>query len=231
MPQASGCSYSGCFHISEMSPASQIHDLRHGGQGDSSECSGASVGPGNLAVTPSASHSRSTLDSRGAADRSSSYLSGLEGNQLVASVVRSEEAGSNQVAAICPMLPVSQGQCPVTPQIGPTVGCAHQCQAMHLNSGDVLDDEDRDFLSFHIRKGTKQNYCGRWRCFSKFCNERMIEPMVAPPAIIVKFIRQLYKANLKYRTMNVSVSAISKHHVWLALGKTIAHHPVVQQAK
>ena len=59
----------------------------------------------------------------------------------------------------------------------------------------------------------------------------MIEPMVAPLATIVKFIRQLYKANLKYRTMNVSVSAISKHHVRLALGKTMAHHPVVQQAK
>ena len=59
----------------------------------------------------------------------------------------------------------------------------------------------------------------------------MIEPMVAPMATIAKFIRQLYKANLKYRTMNVSVSAISKHHVRLASGKTITHHPVVQQAK
>ena len=95
----------------------------------------------------------------------------------------------------------------------------------------MLDDEECKFLSHHIRKGTKQNYCGGWCRFSKFCEDRMIEPMVAPPATIVKFIRQLFKANLKYRTMNVTVSAISKFHVHLASGNTIAHHPLVQQAK
>ena len=100
-----------------------------------------------------------------------------------------------------------------------------------MSSGDVLDDEDHDFLSFHIRKGTKRNYCGGWRRFSEFCNKRMIEPMVAPAATIMKFIVHMFKANLKYQTMNVAVSAISKHHIRLPSGKTIAHHPVVQQAK
>ena len=95
----------------------------------------------------------------------------------------------------------------------------------------MLDEEDRNFLSFHIRKGTKQNYCGGWRRFSEFCNKRMIEHMVAPAATIVKFIVHMFKANLKYQTMNVAVSAISKHHIRLPLGKTFAHHSVVQQAK
>ena len=112
------------------------------------------------------------------------------------------------------MLPVSQGQSAVSPQIGPTDCCAHQCQTQHLSSGDVLDEEDRDFLSFHIRKGTKRNYGGRWHRFSEFCNKRMIEPVVAPAATIVKFIVHMFKANLKYQTMNVAVSAISKHQVW-----------------
>merc|ERR1712148_116074 len=46
----------------------------------------------------------------------------------------------------------------------------------------------------------------------------MVEPVVAHAATIVKFIVQMFKANLKYQTMKVA-------------GKTIAHHPVVQQAK
>ena len=87
LQQTAHRSNSGCFRISEMSPASQVHDLGHRGRSSSSQCSGSAVGQGVLAVSPGASHSRSTLDSRGAADRSSSYLSGLEGNQLVASVV------------------------------------------------------------------------------------------------------------------------------------------------
>ena len=147
------------------------------------------MGQGVLAHSPGASHFRSNSESGVATDRSSSCLSGLEGIQLVASVVRSEEAGSSQAASSSQMLPVSQGQCSDTSQTGPIVGCAHQCQAMIQSSGNVLDDEDCDFLSHHIRKGTKQNYCGGWRRFSKFCEDRMIEPMVAPPATIVKFIR------------------------------------------
>ena len=55
--------------------------------------------------------------------------------------------------------------------------------------------------------------------------------MVAPMATVIKFIVAMFKANLKYQTMNVAVSAISKHHVWLQSGETIAHHPLVQQAK
>ena len=52
VPHTRRRSDSRCFRISEMSPTSQIHDLGHGGQGDSSECSGVTVGPGNLAVSP-----------------------------------------------------------------------------------------------------------------------------------------------------------------------------------
>ena len=55
--------------------------------------------------------------------------------------------------------------------------------------------------------------------------------MVAPTATVVKFIVAMFKADLKYQTMKVAVSAVSKHHVWLPSGKTIAHHPLVQQAK
>ena len=67
----------------------------------------------------------------------------------------SEEARSSQAASSNQMLPISQGQCSDTPQTGPIVGSAHQCQAMNQVSGYVLDDEDRDFLSNCIRKGTK----------------------------------------------------------------------------
>ena len=150
---------------------------------------------------------------------------------MVASVVQAEDSGSYQDASGIPMLPVSQGQSAVSPQTGPTDCCAHQCQTQHLSSRDVLDNKDRYFLCFHIRKGTQRNYGGGWCHFSEFCNKRMIEPVVAPAVTIVKFIVHMFKANLKYQTMNVAVSAISKHHVWLPSGKTIAHHPVVQQAK
>ena len=74
VPQAAGRSYSGCFRITEMSPGAQIHVLGRGGQGDSSERFGVAVGPGNLAIPPGASHSGSSSDSGGAADRSSSYI-------------------------------------------------------------------------------------------------------------------------------------------------------------
>ena len=117
-------------------------------------------------------------------------------------------------------IPSCQGHC-----------CAHQCQTQHLNGGDVLSQEDCDFLRFHIRARTEWNYAYGWRRFSEFCNNRMVEPTVASVAIVVKFIVAMFKENLKYQTMNRAVSAISKHYVQLQSGETIAHHPLVQQAK
>ena len=95
----------------------------------------------------------------------------------------------------------------------------------------MLNQEDREFLRFHIRAGTVQNYEYGWRRFSKFCNVRKVEPTVASAVIVVKFIVAMFKENLQYMTMNGAVSAISKHHVRLPTGETIAHHPLVQQAK
>ena len=129
------------------------------------------------------------------------------------------------------MLPVSQGQSAVSPQTGPADRCAHQCQSQHLSGDDMLSQEDHEFLRFHIRAGTVKNYEYGWRRFSEFCNVRMVEPMVASAVIVVKFIVAMFKENLQYMTMNGAVSAISKHHVRLPTGETIAHHPLVQQAK
>merc|ERR1712074_471131 len=163
-------------------------------------------------VSPGASHSGSSPDSRGTDDRSSSDLSRVERFQMVASVVQADNSGTYQDASGIPMLPVSQGQSAVSPQNGPTDHCAHQCQSQHLSGGDVLSQEDREFLRFHIRAGTERNYAYGWRRFTEFCNDRMVEPTVASTAIVVKFIVAMLKENLKYQNMNRAVSAISKHH-------------------
>ena len=102
---------------------------------------------------------------------------------------------------------------------------------MIQGGGDELDNEDRDFLSQHIRKGTKKSYNSGWLQFSTFCKTRKVEPLVASEATIVKFIKQMFMAGHQYRTMNVAVSAISKFHVRLSSGLTIAYLPLVQQAK
>ena len=98
-------------------------------------------------------------------------------------------------AARCCQYP--RGSAQSLPKLDPLIAVHISARPSTL-APDVLDEEDHDFPSFHIRKGTKQNYCGGWRRFSEFCNKRMIEPMVAPMATIVKFIVQMFKANLKY---------------------------------
>ena len=70
-----------------MSLASQIHVLGDRGQGSSSECFDLPVGQGYMAIPPSAFLTSSTAVSGGAADESNFDLSGVNGCNVVASVV------------------------------------------------------------------------------------------------------------------------------------------------
>merc|ERR1712105_447067 len=110
------------------------------------------------------------------------------------------------------MLPVSQVQRTVSPQTGPAAPEWRRCAEPGGSRVSQVPHQSWDSAELRVRVAPFLRILQ--------CKD-----------IVVKFIVAFFKENLQYPTMNGAISAISKHHVRLPTGETIAHHPLVQQAK
>ena len=119
---------------------------------------------------------------------------------------------------------------PVPSVSGASGGLAHFRQEFSLsNSGPDLDKDDISFLANHLAPNTATGYAYIFAKFRSFCDKLSVDPFTCPPAVVVKYLRQLSESGAEYSTVNVHRSSISKFHAGFA-GKPVGEHPLVSQA-
>ena len=124
--------------------------------------------------------------------------------------------------------PSDGGTSPSIP--GPSGGMSHFRQNLSQTfSSYNLDLEDFNFISNHLSKGSASSYGYSWKKFSDFCCTCSVDPFTCPPEIILKYLHQMFKKGLKYRTLNNIRSSISKFHMGYS-GIPAGQHPLIVQA-
>ena len=92
-----------------------------------------------------------------------------------------------------------------------------------------VDDDDIKFLSNHLASGSRTGYGYVFARFCAFCDKFLVDPFTCSPAIIVKYLRQLYESGSAYNTVNHHRSSISKFHQGYG-GQSAGSHPLVSKA-
>ena len=116
------------------------------------------------------------------------------------------------LSTFCQSLITVEGEPPKVYLI-PLGGSAYFRESLRQSCSSAnLDEADLKFLANHIAPGSSSGYGVAWRKFSNFCSSKGADPFTCSVAVIVKYIRFLFKEGAKYRTINHARSAISKLH-------------------
>ena len=100
---------------------------------------------------------------------------------------------------------------------------------MLSKSSHDLDEADLDFLSKHLAPQTASGYGYTFKNFRLFCEQLHADPLTCAPAVVVKYLRNLFESGAEYSTVNFHRSGISKFHGGID-GNAIEEHPLVSQA-
>ena len=114
--------------------------------------------------------------------------------------------------------------------LGTTRGTSYfRSQFRVTNDTSELSVADEDFLSHHLASNTSSGYGYSWKKFVAFCQTISVDPFSCPPAVIVKYLRNMYEKGLSYRYINFVRSTISKLHRGFGL-VSAGEHTLVKQA-
>ena len=219
----------GCLCIQGSSSASKVHVLVSGSGCCGQRCTSSSVGQSNLPVPPSSIASESTSADSGTKDPCNSSVSSVAHSNVVASV-SGDVGGTTPSSSILP---------PGSSHGGGGTGSAlsrsaNSCTSFgqefslsHPTSG--LDQDDLDFLSNHLAHSTRTGYGYVFKRFRGYCENIHEDPYTCAPAIIVKYIRNMYESGAEYSTVNHHRSCTSKFHYGFG-NITAGSHPLVTQA-
>ena len=75
---------------------------------------------------------------------------------------------------------------------------------------------------------TRANYQQRWRLFSRWCEDRPMDPRTCPVEVVLHFLQSLLDTKRAASTLRVYAAAISAFHVAIG-GLSIGKHPMVSQ--
>ena len=75
-----------------------------------------------------------------------------------------------------------------------------------------LETDQLNFISNDLSKGSASSYGYSWNKFAIFCSTLSIDPYTCNQSIVSKYLHEMFKRGLKYRTINNARSAISKFH-------------------
>ena len=74
---------------------------------------------------------------------------------------------------------------------GPSRGCAYFRENLACSSSiSGLNQDDIDFLSFHLAPGSASGYGHVWKKFTKYYTDRNIDPFTCSVATLVKYLRE-----------------------------------------
>ena len=74
---------------------------------------------------------------------------------------------------------------------------------------EILNQENIDFLSKHIRLQTRETYGSGWCQFQSFCLGKNINPQLALMPLIIKFIRHLFNYGASYAVVASAIATVS----------------------
>ena len=83
-----------------------------------------------------------------------------------------------------------------------------------------------NLLTKSVKTSTTKAYNCSWSQWSRWCEERESDPVLAPVSKVLTFLAEQFAGGKQYRTINVLRSAISSAHVYVD-NKPIGQHPLV----
>ena len=83
-----------------------------------------------------------------------------------------------------------------------------------------------NLLTKSVKTSTTKAYNCSWSQWSRWCEERESDPVLAPVSKVLTFLAEQFVGGKQYRTINVLRSAISSAHVYVN-NKPIGQHPLV----
>ena len=219
----------GCFRLPLFGPAPKVHVVEQGPTCGGTGCSVLSLGSSNVPLPSSSSPAKGDQEDKGPEDQGNSSLPTVA-HSVVVGDASGHDGGTSNAASTLQEHPTNTGRNPCLSLPGPSSGTASYRQEFSLSkSSHDLDEADLDFLSKHLAPQTASGYGYIVRKFRIFCEQLQADPLTCSPAVVVKYLRQLFESGAEYSTVNFHRSGISKFHVGID-GISIGEHPLVSQA-
>ena len=219
----------GCLRLPIFGPAPKVYVVEQGPTCGGTGCSVLSLGSSNVPLPSSSSPAKGDQEDKGPEDQGNSSLPTVA-HSVVVGDASGHDGGTSHVASTLQEHPTNTGRNPCLSLPGPSSGTASYRQEFSLSkSSHALDEDDLDFLSKHLAPQTASGYGYIVRKFRIFCEQLQADPLTCSPAVVVKYLRQLFESGAEYSTVNFHRSGISKFHVGID-GISIGEHPLVSQA-
>ena len=219
----------GCIRLPLFGPTPKVHVLAQGSTSSGSGCFALSLGSGDLPVPSRSSPSEGDQEDKRPEGQSNSGMPTVA-NSTVVGVAPGHDGGTSHVAATLQNHPADSGRHSCLSLPGSSGGTACYRQEFLLSkSCHDLDEADLDFLSKHLAPQTASGYGYTFKKFRLFCEQLNADPLTCAPAVVVKYLRNLFESGAEYSTVNFHRSGISKFHVGID-GIAIGEHPLVSQA-
>ena len=203
MLSLSGQADTGHFCDQQDKPSLKVHDLGKGRVRGRPELSQLPLGSSNLAVSIGPPSLSCAAKSGGAADRGNSNLPMLETGFVVASSLQDIGSAHLEASSLLSMSQLPRFNQTGRIQYGSFDGSTYQGRPVNeLDNVVVLNQEDYDFLSHHIKTNTTQKYNSAWHQFCVFCDGLNVQPITCSVTVIVRYICHRFEEGVSYSIMN-----------------------------